>query len=135
MWRLVVEDSFSAAHALRHYRGKCEKIHGHNFSVSIAVEGNKLSDDTHILIDFKTLKNLLKLALEQVDHSLLNEIKPFDKLNPSSENLAMFIWNFVSDRLGMSPEAENVSLSYVSVSEKPGQTAYYLGPAPNQSKT
>lgn len=131
MWRLAVEDSFSAAHALRNYHGKCEKIHGHNFSVTVAVEGSILAEDTGILVDFKILKNLLKLALEQVDHSLLNERRPFDTLNPSSENLAMFIWNFFSERLKDCEEAKNATLSYVSVSEKPGQTAFYLGPDPH----
>ncbi len=129
MWKLVVEDNFSAAHALRNYKGKCERIHGHNFSVSLAVEGNTLQKDTHILIDFKILKNLLKLALEQVDHSFLNEKFPFDHINPSSENLALFIWNFISEKLKEIPDSGEISVSYVAVSEKPGQTAYYLGPA------
>lgn len=128
MWRLVIEDNFSAAHALRHYKGKCEKIHGHNFTVCIAVQGDKLLEDTQILLDFRTLKSLLKLALEQVDHCLLNERPPFDTINPSSENLASFLWSSMSDQLENCPEAVNTSLYSVTVSEKPGQSAIYYGP-------
>lgn len=127
MWRLVVEENFAAAHALRHYEGKCERVHGHNFNVSITVEGNKLKAQSEILIDFKILKNLLKQALEQVDHSFLNEKEPFDALNPSSENLARYIWTLMSTALKNCPEANNISLYSVSISEKPGQTAIYLG--------
>lgn len=130
MWRLEVEDTFCAAHALRHYEGKCERVHGHNFTVRIAVQGNRLKPDTQILVDFKILKNLLKLALEQVDHSFLNENAPFDRVNPSSENLAMHIWNILQGQLKNCGEAENVTLYSVAISEKPGQTAIYLGESP-----
>lgn len=128
MWRLVIEDNFSAAHALRHYKGKCERVHGHNFVVTITVQGDKLQQDTQILIDFKTLKNLLKHALEQVDHCLLNEMPPFDTINPSSENLACFIWSSMSSLLANCQDAMNINLYSVSVSEKPGQSAIYFGP-------
>lgn len=126
MWKLEIEDSFSAAHALRHYQGKCEKVHGHNFSVKVTVQGNQLHGDTQILVDFKILKNLLKHTLEQVDHCILNEKPPFDSLNPSSENLAVFIWNELEFQLKNCPEAVNTALYSVSISEKPGQTAIYM---------
>ena len=55
-WRLTVRDDFSAGHALRHYEGKCERMHGHNFAVELTVQGQRLTRDTEMLLDFKTLK-------------------------------------------------------------------------------
>ena len=89
LWRLTVRDDFAAAHALRHYEGKCERLHGHNFAVELTVEGQNLTQDTEMLLDFKVLKTGLKRVLETLDHRLLNETPPFDRLNPSSENLSV----------------------------------------------
>ena len=81
-WLLRVKDRFSAAHFLREYRGKCEKLHGHSFEVEVAIEVREL-DPTGIGIDFTAIK--AKLASVLPDHALLNEVYPF---NPSAENLA-----------------------------------------------
>lgn len=127
MWELKVRDSFSAAHALRHYEGKCEKTHGHNFMVEICVEGRELDPRTEILLDFKVLKKSLKAALAELDHRLLNETPPFDKKNPSSENLAQFIWERMEMRLAScgDSQAGKTRLKYVSISETDKQSAIY----------
>lgn len=127
-WRLTVRDEFSAGHALRHYQGKCERLHGHNFAVELTVQGERLTADTELLLDFKTLKSALKETLTELDHQVLNETPPFDRLNPSSENLARHIWRNVAERLARSPDsqARAVRLVSVSVSEKGSQTATYL---------
>lgn len=81
-WRLRVRDKFHAAHFLKEYKGKCEKIHGHTFQVEVVVEVREL-DQTGIGVDFTLIKARLGEVLP--DHSLLNEVVPF---NPSAENLA-----------------------------------------------
>lgn len=127
-WRLTVRDEFSAGHALRHYQGKCERLHGHNFAVELTVEGERLTPDTELLLDFKTLKSALKETLRELDHRVLNETPPFERINPSSENLARHIWRAMADRLAadVDPQARAVRLISVSVSEKGSQTATYL---------
>jgi 6-pyruvoyltetrahydropterin/6-carboxytetrahydropterin synthase len=128
LWRLAVRDEFSAAHALRGYGGKCERLHGHNFSVELTVEGGSLSGDTALLLDFNILKSLLKEVLTGLDHRVLNETPPFDALNPSSENLARHIWRAVAERLAAHPDprAAAVRLYGVTVSEKGAQSATYM---------
>ena len=120
IWTLTVRTTFSAAHALRHYQGKCERLHGHNYGVAIEVEGERLTPDTELLMDFTDLKSLLKAALSELDHRDLNETPPFDKINPSSENLARYIWQQHAVNM-----PDGVSLKSVTVSEKPEQSATY----------
>lgn len=127
-WRLTVRDEFSSGHALRHYEGKCENLHGHNFAVELTVQGEELLPDTELLLDFKVLKQALKQTLDTLDHRVLNETPPFDRINPSSENLARHIWREVEARLADSPDpqAQKVRLVSVAVSEKGRQTATYM---------
>ena len=127
-WRLTVRDEFAAAHALRHYQGKCENPHGHNFGVELCVEGERLAPRTELLLDFATLKGALRASLAQLDHRMLNETPPFDTRNPSSENLARHIFHDVAARLAHSPDpqAAQVRLVSVTVSERGSQSATYL---------
>ncbi|MCT4533992.1 6-carboxytetrahydropterin synthase [Halodesulfovibrio sp.] len=122
IWRLTVRSDFAAAHALRNYDGKCENIHGHNFAVEAVVEGDKLSEDVEILLDFKVMKNKLKEVTELIDHKDLNCTPPFDAMNPSSENLARFIYQELGKRI----ESYGVRVHSVTVSEKAAQSATYL---------
>lgn len=126
-WLLTVRDEFSAGHALRNYAGKCERMHGHNFSVEVCVQGAQLTPDTELLLDFKVLKTCLKEVLKALDHRLLNETPPFDRLNPSSENLARHIWRGMAAQLAghADPQARMVSLHSVTVAEKGAQSATY----------
>jgi 6-pyruvoyltetrahydropterin/6-carboxytetrahydropterin synthase len=121
IWRLTVRDEFCAAHALRRYQGKCERLHGHNYAVAATVEGRALQPDTGLLLDFTDLKRMLKGVLEQVDHQFLNEVPPFDQINPSAEHVSRFIWRDLLSRL---PDA--VRLHSVTVEEKNGQSATYM---------
>lgn len=121
LWQLTVRTDFAAAHALRHYEGKCENMHGHNFGVELCVEGEKLQEHVEMLVDFKFLKQELKAVLEELDHKLLNETAPFDTINPSSENLARYIYKSVQQGI----ERHGVRMVSVSVSEKPAQSATY----------
>ncbi|GFH62547.1 MAG: 6-pyruvoyltetrahydropterin/6-carboxytetrahydropterin synthase [Candidatus Desulfovibrio kirbyi] len=127
LWQLTVCDEFAAAHALRHYKGKCERLHGHNFSVELTVEGRRLTPETELLMDFTTLKAILANVLRDLDHTTLNDVPPFDTINPSSENLAHHIWQGVVARLvaHADPQAALVRPVSVSVSEKYSQRAVY----------
>jgi 6-pyruvoyltetrahydropterin/6-carboxytetrahydropterin synthase len=91
MFELMVEESFDAAHALRGYEGPCENLHGHTWKVQAFLKGEKLNK-VGLLEDFKSVKSGLKEVLEEFDHKLLNDVKPFDVENPSSENLAKNIY-------------------------------------------
>jgi queuosine biosynthesis protein QueD len=121
-WRLAVRDEFCAAHALRHYQGKCEHIHGHNFAVEAVVEGDALQQDTEFLLDFSILKKYLKQVLETLDHKDLNTTPPFDRINPSSENLSRHIFRALADLLA----AHDVRVYSVTVGEKSAQSATYF---------
>lgn len=127
-WRLTVADHFSSAHQLRHYQGKCEQVHGHNFQVELCVEGRRLHQETGIVLDFKELKTLLKDVLSELDHCNLNEAPAFRHTNPSSENLARFVFQRVKARLADpdSGSGGSVRVYSVSVAEGPATIATYF---------
>ena len=136
IWRLTVRDEISAGHALRHYEGKCERLHGHNFAVELTVEGDKLTENVELLLDFKVLKRALKEELAALDHQIINEVPPFDRLNPSSENISRHIFQNVARRLAADESACHVRVHSVSVSEKARRpppicnwTTSFAGPA------
>ncbi|MBU2540662.1 MAG: 6-carboxytetrahydropterin synthase QueD [Candidatus Omnitrophica bacterium] len=91
-FEISVIDYFSAAHNLRQYQGKCENIHGHNFKVKITLGANSL-DKTGMVYDFHYVKEVLKKTLKVLDHSHLNKLPYFGRVNPTSENIAKFIFN------------------------------------------
>ncbi len=91
MYYIYREITFSAAHRLREYHGKCENLHGHNWKVRAYLKSVDL-DDLGMVVDFGVLDKKLKEISELLDHKYLNEIEPFDKLNPSAENIAKFIF-------------------------------------------
>ena len=97
-YELTVRDHFSAAHNLRAYRGKCERLHGHNWNVDLVLEGEDL-DGEGMIMDFVEAKRLLSEVLDRFDHRYLNEVPPFDRLNPSCENLARVIAEALAGRL------------------------------------
>lgn len=91
MFTLCIQDSFSAAHRLENYHGKCEELHGHNFTVEALFEGKKLNKGG-MAVDFKILKDHLKGVLENLDHTYINDISFFNKRASSSEYIAMYIY-------------------------------------------
>ena len=125
-WLLRVSSDFSSSHQLRHYEGKCENMHGHNFTVEVDVEGDRLDPRLGILMDFKELKRLLKVVTDELDHRHLNDLPEFAEHNPSSELLARHVFRRMKDLLAAYP----VTLAEVMVSEKHSSRAYYSeGPA------
>ena len=120
MYQISVEGDFDAAHALRGYQGKCETLHGHRFRVVVRVESSVL-DDIGLAYDFTELKRHLADILAGYDHTNLNEVPPFDKINPSSENIAASIYDALKPKLADAP----VSLSCVEVWESPQSGVAY----------
>ncbi len=114
MYTLTIEDSFSSAHQLRGYKGKCENIHGHNWKVVLSIKGTEL-DDIGLLIDFHDLKRILNTVLNHLDHKNINEIQPFDSINPSSENIAKYISTQINDQLAST--GKPISVESVTVWE------------------
>jgi len=89
VFEVSIDYSFSAGHALRNYKGKCENTHGHNYKVRVSVEGEEL-DATGLLLDFVDLRSAVRGIVDRLDHQFLNEVPPFDELNPSAENIARY---------------------------------------------
>ncbi len=97
-YTLKIITEFASAHSLRNYPGECRRLHGHNWKVEVEIVANKL-DRLGMVIDFKTVKSTTKAVTDQLDHHYLNEIKPFDKINPTAENIAAFLYKALSEEL------------------------------------
>ncbi len=77
---------------MRNYHGKCENVHGHNYKVRITVAGEQL-DEAGLLVDFLEIKRLMGAAIEYLDHRFINDLAPFDEINPSAENIAKYFYD------------------------------------------
>lgn len=92
MIQVTKEFTFDSAHFLPNYYGKCERMHGHTFKLHITVEGPV--SKSGLAIDFTMLKKIAKEnVVDQLDHQLINDIIKV----PSAENIAIWIWNQLSD--------------------------------------
>ncbi len=122
MFEVAVEQGFASAHALRNYKGRCENIHGHNWKVQVVIQGERL-DDTGLLVDFIDVKNLMTEIIDRIDHQFLNEIPPFDVVNPSAENIAEYFCQKMIEGLGNTPVP--VKVTEVKIWETDIQSATY----------
>ena len=120
MYQIKVIRDFSGAHFLREYKGKCESLHGHNWKVEVIAESKEL-DSLGMVLDFGELKKLIDKVLDDLDHKLLNELESFKDCNPSSENIAHYIYCRIKDKLSGSP----VKLDQVRVWETDSSCATY----------
>ena len=118
MFEIFVEHTFAAGHALRNYKGKCENVHGHNYKVQVGVEGPRL-DENGLLFDFAELKKRLRATSEYLDHQFINDLKPFDELNPSAENIAKYFYDEIQRDLS------DGKVAYVRVWETDTSCAVY----------
>jgi 6-pyruvoyltetrahydropterin/6-carboxytetrahydropterin synthase len=121
MFELMIETQFASAHQLRGYQGACEKLHGHNWKVQIFVLAERLND-IDIAIDFHELKKLAEEVIMPLDHGFLNDIFPFTEKNPSSENIAKWIYDSLRKKL----DNDEVNLSAVTVWESETASATYF---------
>jgi 6-pyruvoyltetrahydropterin/6-carboxytetrahydropterin synthase len=108
MFQVSVDETFSAGHALRGYKGKCENVHGHNYKVRIILEGPGL-DSIGLLYDFTHLKRVIRGIVAGVDHKFLNDQAPFDVINPSAENLAKFFYDETSRQMNGMPQGARIA--------------------------
>jgi 6-pyruvoyltetrahydropterin/6-carboxytetrahydropterin synthase len=120
MFELTVETTFAAAHQLRGYEGKCERMHGHNWKVHVHVVSDRL-DEQDMVMDFHELKKLTNEAIAPLDHSLLNELFPFTEKNPSSENIAKWIYDTLQKKIN----SRHTRVSAVTVWESDSASATY----------
>ncbi len=120
MYEITVEKHFDAAHYLRGYQGKCEAMHGHRYRVAVKVKALKLND-IGLACDFTDLKRHLNDILARFDHICLNDVPPFDKINPSAENIAATIYEELKEKLAGEP----VTLTCVEAWEAPEQGVAY----------
>lgn len=111
-YTLKVVTDFAAAHSLRNYSGNCERLHGHNWKVEVEVTAREL-DEVGMGMDFKTIKRATKDFLDELDHYNLNDVPPFDRINPTAENIAAYIYRRLAERLN----ADRVWVSAVTIWE------------------
>ena len=116
MFDIKVTADFSSAHNLENYKGKCEKLHGHNWIVE-AVFAYKDLDKDGMAVDFRDARAVLKGTLEGLDHSYLNELKILKGMNPTSENIARFIHDEI--------KKQNAHIRSVAVWENASSCATY----------
>jgi len=109
MYRIIVEDDFSSAHRLREYEGKCSSLHGHNWKVRLTVRATEL-DRRGITMDFGKLKKLLASLLSRFDHTDLNQVAPFDEINPTAENIARTVFELAAGELPAGVEVDRVTV-------------------------
>jgi 6-pyruvoyltetrahydropterin/6-carboxytetrahydropterin synthase len=121
MFEVTVEQTFAAGHALRNYHGKCEDVHGHNYRVRVTVEGQQL-DCTGLLVDFLEVNRLISDAVGYLDHRFINDLVPFDEINPSAENIAKYFYDQLN--LGLKNEVP-VRISAIQVWETDTSSAIY----------
>ncbi len=120
MYEVTIRKTFSAAHILKEIGGKCEEMHGHNFTVEVTVAGPSLNSED-LLIDFRVLKGWTNEVLEEMDHKYLNDVECFKGMNPSSEQVARYIYNRLAEKAASLKltlaqitvwESENARVSY-----------------------
>jgi 6-pyruvoyltetrahydropterin/6-carboxytetrahydropterin synthase len=123
MYELTIKTDFSAAHNLRGYEGKCERLHGHNWHVEVSVQAETLNE-LEMVLDFKVLKAETSKVMEKFDHRYLNEVPPFDKLNTTAENIARVIFTDLAALINNG----NIRVSCVRAWESQKAAAAYFEP-------
>ncbi len=121
MFDIFIDTHFSAGHHLRNYPGNCEHPHGHNWSVRVTVRASEL-DHLGMGVDFRTVKDAVNKVLDTLDHRNLNEHPSFLEINPSSENLAVYIFNELKPDL----RSDRYKVHSVTVGETPSSGVTYF---------
>ena len=127
MFEISAETHFSAAHQLRGYPGSCSRLHGHNWRIKVSVIADQL-DEVGIGLDFRQLRATLEEITDRLDHRNLNDVPPFDRINPTSEHIARHIFEELKGKLAEAPialrsvqvsESETVSVTYTEYLDSP----------------
>lgn len=111
-FKMKIVTDFAAAHLLRGYPGPCSRLHGHNWKVEVEVTETRL-DEIGMGMDFRDIKTATKAVIDQMDHRHLNELPPFDEINPTAENIAAHIYQQLVEKLN----DERVSVHAVTLWE------------------
>jgi len=132
MFQVSVEEEFAAGHALRGYKGKCENPHGHNYKIRVTLEGPALGR-IGLLYDFVDLRAAIHTTVRKLDHQFMNDIAPFDLVNPSAENLAKYFYDQIarwlarhSKKAGKQASPAGCRVRRVTVWETGSTTATYF---------
>ncbi len=123
MYQLTKSVQFDAAHQLRGYPGKCANLHGHTYKLEVCIAGEKV-DELGMLYDFFDMKKLMQGVIEQLDHQFINDIIPFDEINPTAENMAYQIYQTLKRQLA--EQNPRLRLKHVQLWETPTCSALYL---------
>jgi 6-pyruvoyltetrahydropterin/6-carboxytetrahydropterin synthase len=124
MWEITVIAKFAAAHAIREIGGGCENLHGHNWRIEVtlaATDVNRIG----LVVDFREVKDALGRVMAELDHRYLNDIDFFAQNSPTSENIARYIFDGLTENLGR----DDVRVVKVTAWESDTAAASYLGPA------
>jgi len=122
MYEVTIISHFSGAHRLRHLHGKCEELHGHNWKIEVSMASKRLNKEG-VVIDFETLKKKLNKVLKTLDHTFLNDLPYFSEIEPSSENIAKYIFDRLKEELKEYPGI----LKKVKAWESETSYATYIG--------
>ena len=120
MYQITIETHFSSAHRLRDYNGECERLHGHNWKVEISVTSEVLNN-LGMIMDFRDIKSQAKILVDRLDHQYLNDIAPFTEINPTTENIAKYMF----DELSKTINTDQLRISMVEIWESPTCSASY----------
>lgn len=120
MFVLKIVTDFASAHSLRNYPGDCARLHGHNWQVEVSV-CSEILDENGLAIDFREIKKQTKMVVKRLDHQYLNEIKPFDVLNPTAENIAKYFF----DEIALIISTELIKVKEVTIWETPRSAVTY----------
>lgn len=119
-YTLKIVTDFAAAHSLRDYPGACSRLHGHNWKIEVQVSSTHL-DEVGMVLDFKKIKTAANTVAAELDHQYLNEIAPFDVINPTAENIAAHFFRCLSQMLN----GKNVKVKSVTIWETERACATY----------
>ena len=98
MYEIMIETGFSASHLVRGYPGDCAQPHGHNWKVRVYIRADH-TNSLGMVIDFRRLKEITLELTEQLDHKPLNNLLPFAKENPTSENIARWLYRNLREKI------------------------------------
>jgi len=104
-YHLKICTHFASAHSLRNYPGDCNRLHGHNWKVEVEVLATRL-DEIGMGVDFRAIKQEARAIAKVLDHQYLNDIAPFDRINPTAENIAAYFFQQLSTRLNQLPDVK-----------------------------
>jgi len=120
MYEVTVIREFSAAHRVEDYPGNCERLHGHNWKVEVTAASRDL-DGLGMVVDFRKLKEAADRSLAPLDHAYLNRVPPFDRINPTAENIARYLFEVIFEEIPVSlVRVYESETSFASFRPEPG---------------